>query len=261
VWERGQQIEVPRQSGTILEGFVTDLTDQKQHEQQVETQRDNLELLNRVVRHDIRNKLQLVEIYADMLQSEVGEEHEDQVEKVLDAANTAVDITRTARDVTRVMLGSDADRTPVRLRPAAEDEIDDIRSDYRHALFVVDGSIPDVEVYADDMLGSVFRNLLVNAVQHNDSDLPEVTVSASTTDETAVVRVADNGPGIPDDLKEQVFEQTETGLDSEGTGLGLYLVRTLIERYGGTVRVEDNDPRGAAFVVELPLGDASATSA
>jgi signal transduction histidine kinase len=43
------------------------------------------------------------------------------------------------------------------------------------------------------------------------------------------------------------------GLDSEGTGLGLYLVETLVDRYGGNVYIKDNDPTGAVFVVELPV--------
>jgi signal transduction histidine kinase len=102
------------------------------------------------------------------------------------------------------------------------------------------------------MLSSVFRNLLKNAVQHNDTDDPEVTVSATTGDGTVEVAVADNGPGVPDERKEEIFGQGEKGLESSGTGIGLYLVRTLVERYGGDVRVEDNDPEGSVFVVRLP---------
>jgi len=253
VWERGQRVDLPEEDGPILEGFITDITDRKRYEQRLETQRDNLEVLNKVVRHDIRNKLQLVRIYADMLQAEISGEHADVVESVIEAAHDAVDITTTARDVTEVMLQSDADSQPTRLRPVLENEIDDIRSNYDHALVRVDGSIPEIEVVADDMLESVFRNLLTNAVQHNDKDLPEVTVSVTVDAETARVRIADNGPGIPDNRKDEVFEQGSMALDSEGTGLGLYLVDTLVDRYGGEVRVEDNDPEGAVFAVELPV--------
>jgi signal transduction histidine kinase len=151
------------------------------------------------------------------------------------------------------MLQTDIDLKQIRLRPALESEVDDVRSNYGHALVHIEGTIPDGEVLADEMLESVFRNLLKNAIQHNDAEVPEVTVSATEGEETVTVRIADNGPGISDERTEKIFEQGEMGLDSEGTGLGLYLVETLVDRYGGDVYVEDNDPTGAVFVVELPL--------
>jgi signal transduction histidine kinase len=112
-----------------------------------------------------------------------------------------------------------------------------------------------VSVLADEMLDSVFRNLLKNAVQHNDKELPEVRVSASVDERTVTVRIADNGPGIPEERRHSIFGKGETGLDSEGTGLGLYLVESLVDSYDGDVRIEDNDPEGAVFVVELQLRD------
>ena len=78
-------------------------------------------------------------------------------------------------------------------------------------------------------------------------------------EESTTVRVADNGPGIPDTQKETIFGKGEKGLDSPGTGLGLYLVRTLVKQYGGAVWVEDNDPEGSVFVVERPLTEEAAT--
>jgi signal transduction histidine kinase len=103
------------------------------------------------------------------------------------------------------------------------------------------------------MLSSVFRNLLTNAIQHNDKDIPEVTASVKRADGSVLVRIADNGPGIADDRKDEIFKQGKMGLDSSGVGLGLYLVDTLVTRYGGEVRVEDNHPTGAVFTVELPI--------
>jgi len=75
-----------------------------------------------------------------------------------------------------------------------------------------------------------------------------VTVALEADGRTATVRVGDDGPGIPDDRKETVFEP-RTGTDH---GFGLYLVRTLVVSYGGEIRVEDNEPRGSVFLVELP---------
>jgi len=229
-----------------------DITTRVTYERQLETQRDNLEVLNQVVRHDIRNDLQLVLAYADTLTEYVNADGAAYVEQVLTAARDAVEITETARDVTQVMLQSDTDRYPVSLQQILEAEVDNVRSSHERAVVYIENTIPDVDVLADEMLESLFRNLLKNAIRHNDKEIPSVTVTATRADTHVRVRITDNGPGIPDAHKEQIFEEGEKGLDSDGTGLGLHLVKTLVTRYDGRVWVEDNDPDGSIFVVELP---------
>jgi len=252
-------IERGRYAGGRIEHY-TDVTERHEYAARLESQLEDLDVLNEMVRHDIRNDLQQVLAYADFLADHVDAEGEAHVETILDNAEHAVDLTTTAREMTDVMLTSDEGRREVSLRPALESAVDGVRTVHSDAVVTVEGSVPAVSVEADDLLDSVFRNLLKNAIQHNDQAVPEVAVSARVTEGCVtegrvVVRVADNGPGVPDDRKEAVFGRGEKGLRSTGTGLGLYLVDTLVDSYGGRVRVEDNDPEGAVFVVELPLAE------
>jgi signal transduction histidine kinase len=232
---------------------VRDITERKAYERQLESQRDNLDVLNKMVRHDIRNEIQIVRAYAETLEQHVDESGEEYVEQVLNSAEYAADITETARDVAEVMVQADAELSAVDFRHVLVTEIEDVRSSYEAAVVETEGEVPAIEILADDLFESVVRNLLKNAIDHNDEAVPRVTVSAREDGDDVLFRVADNGPGIPDDRKETIFEEGEQGLDSEGTGLGLYLVQTLVERYGGEVWVEDNDPEGAVFCVELPI--------
>jgi PAS domain S-box-containing protein len=262
-------IEAGEYAGGRIEHY-TDITERKRYERRLRDQRDDLDLLNEVLRHDIRNDLQLVVAYAELLADRVDGEELEYVETIRDSADHAVELTTTARDMAEVMLTTEDDARPTALRPALENELDKVRSAYPEAAVTVGGTVPDVEVLADDMLGSAFANLLKNAIQHNDKDVPEVRVSVTLTDDYAVVRVADNGPGIPEADTEAVFDKGMMGIDSEGGGVGLYLVRTLVESYGGTVRVEhaggggesadadraDAGLGGAVFLVELPLAAA-----
>lgn len=234
--------------GEIAEvvGISTDITEQKQREEE-------LELLNRIIRHDIRNDMTVMLGWAELLAEDLDEEHEEHLQKMLTGGEHIIELTEIARDyVEAVVSNGDITVEPVSVASILETELSLREESFRDAEFVLDDSLPDVEVTANEMLNSVFRNLLNNAVQHNDKETPVVDVSARLRDDIVEVRIADNGPGVPDKHKDVIFGKGEKGLGSPGTGIGLYLVQTLVDQYGGNVWVEVNDPTGAVFVVQLP---------
>jgi PAS domain S-box-containing protein len=246
-------------TNTALDGYVInsrEITERKIYEQRLERQRDNLVLLNQMLRHDIRNDLQLVTAYAELLEEECDDQEvHDYIETVFENADHAVDLTTTAGKLADVMLSTEEELKQVNLQSLLRSELDDIQSSYSHASVTDEATIPDVTVRANEMLDSVFRNLLKNAIEHNDKDEPEIIVSAINRPDSIVIRIADNGPGVPHSQKDEIFGKGEKGLESQGTGIGLYLVQTLVGIYGGDVWVEDNEPEGAEFVVELPKAE------
>jgi PAS domain S-box-containing protein len=241
---------------TQLVGAGRDITELREYERRLEAQRDQLELLNRIVRHDIRNDMSVVIGYAELLREELPEELLDDADRILETSKHTVELTKTARDL--VDLTRSSERPKLRTASLADaliDEFENTRRSYPDATFEID-DVPDVDVRANDLLPAVFRNLLHNAVQHNHREDPHVSVRVVERDDTVVVRIADNGPGIPDSRKEAIFGKGERGLDSPGTGMGLYLVATLVDQYEGDIWIEDDDPEGSVFVVELPSADA-----
>ena len=245
-----------RDEAAVL-GYARDITDLKAYERQLEAQRDNLNILNQIVRHDIRNNLNVVVGYAEFLEDHVDDDGEEYLESVLNAAREAIDITTSAREVTELLLQAETDLSRTNLQRVLQHRVDDVQSSDRNALVTTVGAISDTPVLADDMLGSVFRNLLQNAILHNDAAVPEIRLSTTEFADRVRVSIADNGPGIPDERKDGIFDEGARGMDSDGTGLGLYLVRTLVNRYDGDVWVEDNEYGGATFVVELPRADSA----
>ena len=222
----------------------------QQREKTVEEQRDNLRIVNKIVRHDIRNDLQLISAYADRLANRTDEFEEPQ--KISKCATNAVEVTETARDVTDMVLQAGQPDEFVNLNNILPQQIKNINNSYPRSQIETRGQIPNIDVVGSDMLESVFRNLLSNAIQHNTKEVPEVTVSVSQTASDAIIEIADNGPGIPDRHKEAMFEEGNSGLESDGTGLGLYLVKKVVGRNNGRVEVVDNEPEGSVFVVKLP---------
>lgn len=245
----------PFMSGGVETGqlvTITDVTDREAYRQQLEEKTEQLEALNRVVRHDIRNDMAVILGWTETLQDHVTEEGEDALELVLKKSRHVVELTEVAREfVDSLSDGDTTELEPIALHEVLEAELATVRDSHPDANFRVSGDLPQVSVQANKMLSSVFRNLFENAVQHNDKETPEITVSCEEQLETVRVRIADNGPGIPESQREQIFGKGEKGLDSPGTGIGLYLVHTLTEQFGGDVWVEGNDPEGAVFTVEL----------
>ncbi len=229
-----------------------DITERVKYEQQLEEQRDNLSVLNQVVRHDIRNDMTVVKGRANLLDEHVDHKGREDLEAVLEATENAIELTKTARDLSDTMLSTREDVESVRLDRHLTPPIENARSKFDDAIITVEDRIPEVTVRANGLLEAVFRNLIQNAVVHSRKDAPTVQISTTIDDETLTVAISDNGPGIPDDQKETIFGKGEKGLDSPGTGIGLYLVRTLVDQYGGDVWVEDNEPEGSVFYVELP---------
>ena len=237
-------------------GYARDITPLRRYERRLEQQRDSLSVLNEVVRHDIRNALQVVSGSAELLEHRLDGEDHRLLDAIRTAAGEAVEITTSAREVTELLMEADSDPEPVALTPVLTRQIEAVRSSDRSISVTRVGKSDEAPVLADEMLKSVFRNLLRNAVVHNDGDSPSIRVSTDALPDRVRVAVADDGPGVPDDLKRTVFDEGTQGIDSDGTGLGLYLVRTLVDRYGGAVWVEDSESGGARFVVELPRADA-----
>lgn len=208
-----------------------------------------------MIQHDIRNDLLLIVGYLDMLEEHVTDEGLSYLETVDDSARDAIAITGTAPDLSETILHNDTESRSTSLRDSIPREVDEIRSIYEDETVDIEGTIPDVSGEADDMLDSVFRNVLKNAIQHNDKAIPELSVSATQSGDYVEVRFADNGPGIPDERKSETFGRGENGHESGGTGIGTFLIDKLVTRYGGSVRIEDNEPEGVIFVVTLSIAE------
>jgi len=240
-----------RTVGHVL--VLRDVTDRRRYEDRLEEQSTQLELLNRLLRHDINNDMTVVRGMIETAVREIDDpEAAERLETALSASAEVTELTRAARDLMRTMLEDTGELSPVALAPVLRQELADIRDAREGATIRVEGNLPDVRVIADDFLASTFRNLLRNAVQHNDKDTPEVTVSATVEGDSVRVTVTDNGPGISPGQREQIFGKHSKGLASTGTGIGLYLVDSLVDNYGGTVAVDDReDDEGTVFTVTL----------
>lgn len=232
-------------------GFAVGFLNARAHSdaQRAERARDRFELLNSMLRHDVLNAMMIVQARAEVVTEELdGREREyaETIETQTDEVVELVERTRAVLDVLGEGEGYATEPTDVAELAAREAET---LAETRNV--EVDVDVPDRAVaMADGLAADVFANVLSNAVEHHDRERPEIAVTARETDEHVEVRIADDGPGIPDEIKATVFRRDHRGLkDSEvGSGFGLFFVDTMMDAYDAEVTIEDNDPRGAVFV-------------
>ncbi|NHX35851.1 GHKL domain-containing protein [Halolamina sp. R1-12] len=219
---------------------------------EAEDRREMLDYLNSLLRHEVLNTAAVISGYADLLKNRSDED--DPAYEYLDIIDRqATELTGTTRDV-RLLLQSveeGVELGPVDLTDVLKEELGKLED--RYGYVETEANIPDgVYVRADELLKRVFSNLLDNAVEHNESGHPSVTVSVSTSPDAVEVRVADNGPGIPEAERDLLFETTTGKTDH---GIGLTIVARLVDRYGGEVELTETGPDGSVFTVTLPRAD------
>ena len=216
-----------------------------------------LDVLNRVLRHNVRNSVTIIDGHAELLASEPEEaDVQAAAESIREQATTLESITERTETVRRLiaLLESDEEPSPMNLASRLESITDQYRADYTDAEL---GLTIDTHEGAAIKHGSAFevalKELIENAIGHNEQATPrvEIAVTGSETNE-ARVEIADNGPGIPRATWEIIKSGEETQLrHTEGTGL--WVVYWAVTALGGTIELSKNDPRGSVITVQLPL--------
>ncbi|WP_254824124.1 sensor histidine kinase [Haloglomus halophilum] len=217
--------------------------------EQIETQRETLDYLNSLLRHEVLNGMNVIEGHSLLLEQKLDDEELEETH-VRPIVRHSQDISAVISDVRRLVgvIQGDQELEPVDLRRALEEEVRKLRDTHPDADISLD--VPsDVFVYGNEMLPRVFGNLLANAVEHNDNESPRVRVESHIGEDEVEVLVSDDGPGIDDTARETLFERPDAGPTDHG--FGLYLVSQLCEHYDGDIDLVETGPEGTTFGVPL----------
>jgi signal transduction histidine kinase/uncharacterized membrane protein YagU involved in acid resistance len=195
---------------------------------------DRLTFLNRVLRHEVLNSLNVIRGYAEM------DGHSDRtgvIRRRTDRIGEVVDEVG--------VLAADADLRDVSLDEQVRRAVATVRE--RHpAAHIAVGDLPAVAVRGNDRLHLAVEHLLDNAVEHADDPAPRVRVAVASNERTATVRVIDEGPGLPDAQRRLLAEGSLPEYDDPGSGFGLPFVRLLLDEVGGRVSAEATPSDGAS---------------
>ena len=236
-WNHLEIAPVRNDEGEVVNyvGFQQDVTERRQHKQQLET-------IDRVLRHNLRNDMTVIQGNAELIHSETSGEVAQSAVNIIDTSDGLLETAEKQRGITGILL-EDPIQKEVTLNSVLQGIVSTLESDYSEAVIRVECP-EDVTVRATKRFEEALIELIENGIIHNDSNSPEVTITVTRSDGITHIDIADTGPQIPE-IEQNIFEETNerTPVYHE-TGLGLWFVKLVTNRSGGTITIDENTPSG-----------------
>ncbi len=245
-------------------GLMTafDITERKKAKDALVEAKQQAELYLDLMGHDINNMNQIALGYLELAEETRDEKAASVVSKALEMLKSSSALISNLRKIQRIKGGA------IELERINLGELlSEVRDEYSmmpgRPVSIANDPCSDCVVMANPLLKDVFSNIVSNAIKHSEGSV-EIGIKVEKVNargsECYKVSVEDNGPGIPDEFKEKIFNRFTRGkTEARGHGLGLYLVRTLVEGFRGRVWVEDrvkgDCSHGCRFVVLLPAAE------
>lgn len=221
---------------------VTDLRRREQH----------TAVLTRILRHNLRNELTVLQGYAGEVERAATDERvATAADRIREAGGKLESLSDMAGVVQHVLRADETE--PVEQDPALV--VDDVVTtvEERHPKGTVETAVEaDGSIVATRQLSRALTELADNGLAHNPDRDPSVEIGIRKQNGHVEITVADDGPAIPHDEWEVVTERREITQLQHGSGLGLWLVRWVVEDNGGELYLRDNDDEGTTIVIRLP---------
>lgn len=222
---------------------IRDVSDREKNRQQ-------MKVIDRVLRHNIKNDMTAIIGHAELIETNASSELQPSVEKIQEVSQKFVDTAEKQRKITGV-LTEPPKLTAFDIVPIVESTVTEIQKQYPAA--DVRATLPEaLRVRAIHDIGEAIRELLRNAVVHSDKASPTVDIDMRNGGETSAISIVDDGPGIPEMESNVLTRQAEIDPLYHGSGLGLWLVHEIVRRSDGRLTFEENGSNGSTVTVHLP---------
>ncbi|OLZ42458.1 histidine kinase [Natrinema saccharevitans] len=211
----------------------------------------HLRVLHRLLRHNLRNELNVISGFAETLLTDLEDEtHRENAAEIATAAASLIDLNESAKELADATLSDGGPRTPMTVGDALETGVADLRDQYPASTITITGDT-DAAVLGGARLATVLEELVQNAVAHADEPVVEIAVDEGV--ETVGVHIRDTGPGIPASERAGIFNDEPVTQVRHGNGLGLWLASLIVDDYGGTLDYTSRDDgSGSCVTVRLP---------
>ena len=213
-----------------------------------------LRLLSRIVRHNLRNEMNVLQGHARRLEQALeADTLMDDVDVILDIATDVGALSESISQIEEIVTPDATERSRTNLAAVVADVATRAADEHPDATVVVDGA-SEAWVVADRGLEYAIAQAVENAIEHTDRDAPrvELTVEDDPADDTCIVHVADDAPHIPDVEVDVLDEDADTSTTNHGSGVGLWVMQWCVDSLGGTLAIDTPGDRGNVVSLSLP---------
>jgi PAS domain S-box-containing protein len=240
----------------VIQAIVRDITDRKRAEKEIKTTAEAASLYLDLMGHDIRNHLQAIVMGTEILTSTgLDVDQSFVINLITESVERSRDLIHKVQETQGLLSAALSKRS---LKGALKNSLEVLKETYEDLEIEVDYEIRRAIINADQYLVNLLVNLLENAVIHNNKRPRRVWVTLREAKGGFEISIADNGPGISDEKKENLFDP-----ERRFGGVGIHQALRIAQKYDGHINVDDrvaNDSsQGAKFQLWLPKQDTSAS--
>jgi PAS domain S-box-containing protein len=231
-------------------GSARDISDRRRREQE-------LSVLSRVLRHNLGNKVNIIQGYAEVIEDHVDDESAlDYTERIRRTSEKLIQQSEKARDINELLQEWPPEKRPRDVTTVVWDIVTELEMEYLEATLSVD--MPDSAwARLPDQFGMAIEEILRNAIDHAGKEDPTVRVGIETPTEDSgdiTISIDDDGPGIPEHELKVLSSEEETPL-AHSEGIGLWMVTWIIDAADGEITFEESESGGARVRMEFPQAE------
>ena len=230
-------------------GIIRDISERKKNEREQKQYQQELELYTSLIRHDLRNEVGVIFGNIDAVRMLGFTENNNELSEMIDSTEAVGEHILELLDT----MGQPSERIENNIFALLNKTASQFKEVNIRFSFSITTSIEkNTEILGSKLLHMVFENLFRNCMTYAGEN-PEVAINISSESGFVSIVFSDNGPGIAAEVRDQLFEK---GVTTEGTGLGLYLSRKIMQSIGGSIElVESISDQGATFKILLPVAE------
>ncbi|MEW6202809.1 MAG: PAS domain S-box protein [bacterium] len=260
-------IEEQEFAGSIADliSLAMESSERKRAEEMLRRAKDEVELYNDLMSHDLTNFNQTILGNLNILESKtvLDEKQKKYVEACIRQIAKSENLISKVRALSRMEKMEEEKFKPISLNKSIEEALKTVRGLYPQREIEVEFKPTAVrKAMCTDLIGSVFMNLIENAVKHAPGDKVKIEISIEDAqtdgDDYWEISISDDGSGVPDEMKDRIFDRFSRIGTEKGMGLGLFLAKAIVDKFNGNIFIEDrvkgDHSKGSIFKVILPKG-------